>query len=107
VTAEETFPADLAIATCRIMDAAGVPPEASEEAILAVAYVLRHLAHRHDGARELVAECGNRIEPDGHRCVGQLRYRWGMTEAACDACGARCGIAVAEWLTVQLPDPTR
>jgi hypothetical protein len=49
---------------------------------------------------ELVALCGNVDEFDGTHCSGRLRYRWGQTEAACDTCGARCGIAVARWESV-------
>jgi hypothetical protein len=51
--------------------------------------------------RVLVASCDNRSEPDGVRCPGLLRYRWGQSEAACDTCGGRCGIAVATWLEVE------
>lgn len=49
----------------------------------------------------LVATCGNLIEPDGRPCCGSLRYQWGQTEAACDTCGERCGVAVAPWLRVE------
>lgn len=37
------------------------------------------------------------------RCDGVLRYRWGQTEAACNVCAARCGIAVADWTSVEVP----
>lgn len=48
----------------------------------------------------LVAFCDNLIEPEGTTCTGRLRYRWGQSEAACDTCGGRCGIAVASWKQV-------
>jgi hypothetical protein len=48
----------------------------------------------------LLARCENRVEPDGSHCPGLLRFRWGQSQAACDACGAFCGIAVADWLEV-------
>lgn len=53
------------------------------------------------GAVTLVARCENVDETTEARCTGRLRFTWGMPEAACDACGARCGIAVAEWLRVE------
>jgi hypothetical protein len=49
----------------------------------------------------LIARCTNVSEPDGRDCPGLLRYLWGQIEAACDTCGARCGIAVALWIDVQ------
>jgi hypothetical protein len=54
----------------------------------------------------LVARCENVHEPDGTPCTGRLAFRWGQSEAACDTCGGRCGIAVADWLTVQPDGPT-
>lgn len=53
----------------------------------------------------LVARCENELVDLTRsatliRCDGHLRYRWGQAQAACDTCGAYCGIAVAEWLEV-------
>lgn len=50
----------------------------------------------------LVARCSNYPEPDAGRtrCPGRLRFRWGQSEAPCDTCGARCGVAVADWVEV-------
>lgn len=56
--------------------------------------------------RELVARCENVSEPDGVPCSGHLRYRWGQSDAPCDTCGGRCGIAVAAWVRVDgTPQP--
>jgi hypothetical protein len=55
--------------------------------------------------RVLIAECENQLEPGGERCPGRLRYARGQTEAACDLCGGRCGIAVAAWVAVAVPRP--
>jgi hypothetical protein len=54
-------------------------------------------------ATVLIARCENLQEPDGAPCPGRLTFRWGQSDAACDTCGARCGVAVAAWLAVQ-PD---
>lgn len=54
----------------------------------------------------LVARCENVTEPDGTPCPGRLRYHWGQSDAACDTCGGRCGIAVANWERVE-PDGLR
>lgn len=53
----------------------------------------------------LVARCGNWDEERGRSCPGELRYCWGQSEAACDTCGGRCGIAVAAWVRVEEPAP--
>lgn len=52
-------------------------------------------------SRILVATCENLIEPEGRHCIGFVRYRRGESDAACDTCGGRCGIAVAEWSHVE------
>ncbi len=55
--------------------------------------------------RELIAACGNtHWNEDGadDGCPGELRFRWGMTQAECDTCGAWCGIAVADWSRVEI-----
>lgn len=53
--------------------------------------------------RELLAHCDNVTDDfKGGRCPGLLRYRWGQSDAACDTCGARCGIAVATWARVDV-----
>ena len=49
----------------------------------------------------LVAHCENEKAPDYTRCTGRLRFRWGQSQAACDTCGAYCGIAVADWVEVE------
>lgn len=56
----------------------------------------------------LIARCGNDLwelsrgaAPVMTRCAGLLRFRWGMTQAACDTCGAWCGVAVANWEAVE------
>lgn len=52
----------------------------------------------------LVARCTNYLEDVDAPCAGLMRFRWGQSEAACHACGARCGVAVADWLRVKHPD---
>jgi len=51
----------------------------------------------------LVAACENVVETTGARCTGRIRYRWGQSDAPCDTCGGRCGIAVAAWTEVVRP----
>jgi hypothetical protein len=45
----------------------------------------------------LIARCENYDEEKDAPCPGLLRFRWGMSEAACDLCGGWCGVAVARW----------
>ncbi len=51
----------------------------------------------------LLARCENDDwRSDGTpRCTGTLRFRWGASEAACDVCGARSGVAVSDWIGVE------
>jgi hypothetical protein len=67
------------------------------------AYGSQHRAAR--ATSVLVARCENVHEPDGTPCTGRLSFRWGQSDAACDTCGARCGIAVADWLAVHPAAP--
>jgi hypothetical protein len=48
----------------------------------------------------LIAKCENEIEQSDF-CDGELRFEWGMGQAACDTCGAWCGIAVADWRRIE------
>jgi hypothetical protein len=51
---------------------------------------------------ELIARCENvtGYGEDETSCPGLLHFRWGMSQAACDVCGAWCGVAVADWVEV-------
>lgn len=53
--------------------------------------------------RTLVAFCRNVPDyDDGEPCSGEIRFRWGQSQSSlCSVCGARCGIAVAEWDRVE------
>lgn len=57
--------------------------------------------HGMSHSQVLVARCDNYLEAEDKPCTGTLRFRWGMVQAACGACGGWCGIAVANWLTVE------
>jgi hypothetical protein len=69
---------------------------------------LAEMEHRREDPMSgavLVAACENElinlcISTRPTRCPGRLHYHWGQIEAACDRCGARCGIAVADWIEV-------
>jgi hypothetical protein len=55
----------------------------------------------------LVARCENFREDVEQPCTGRIRYRWGQPDAACDTCDGRCGVAVADWISVEpAPDTT-
>jgi hypothetical protein len=52
----------------------------------------------------LVARCASFNEMTEVVCPGELRFTWGMDQAACDTCGGWCGVAVANWVRVEAPD---
>jgi hypothetical protein len=49
----------------------------------------------------LYARCDHVNEATDEQCSGQLMFWWGVTQAACDKCGAWCGISVAHWTEVR------